>query len=543
MSGEMEAQSGDDTMLRPGQVVAGKYRVDRLIAEGGMAAVWAGTNSTTGKRVALKIILRSFAGNDAAAEMFKREALAASKINHPNVVSIFDVVDHQGMTCIVMELLEGETLAAFLRRRGALDMRETATLLLPAMRGVAAANSQGVIHRDLKPGNIFLCTGADGCLLGAKVLDFGVSVMAERVFARSSEEPNSFPRFGTPSYMAPEDVGGSAVIDARVDVYAFGVLLFECLTGRVPFVGEPNGDLLMRILSAPAPRVSELRPDLPVEVSVIVERALAKDPDERFPDVEHLIRATEDHLLPALSVHRSLSPIAGVSLLYVRDPMVKVPLRRPAQEPAPREPGRAALAWAGLASFAQRRHLWFAALVVGVALVVWAVALTPAAKDHHMPETSPVRGMPPPSVPVLERAAREPPAQATGMQAEAVQAAEAQLAARAATLAEPSGTGLAAPDRKALLPALPSSTPASSLGAAARVVPRAGADIPPRLQDPAHPAGLMAGGGARESSGAPAAWEGLGTREGTTPGARRRRARSSVNGAPLRAGKLSASDF
>lgn len=495
MSGEMEVQSREDAVLRTGQVVAGKYIVDRLIAQGGMAAVWAGSNLTTGKRVALKIILRSFAGNDAAAELFRREALAASKVNHPNVVSIFDVVDHQGMTCIVMELLEGETLGAFLRRRGALDLQETATLLLPAMRGVAAANAQGVIHRDLKPGNIFLCKGEDGTLLGAKVLDFGVSVMAERAFARSSEEPQSFPRFGTPSYMAPEDVGGSAVIDARVDVYAFGVLLFECLTGKVPFTGEPDGDLLVRILSVPAPRVTDVRPDLPLEVSVIVERALAKDPEERFPDVEHLIRATEDHLLPALPVHRSLSPIAGVSLLYVRDPMVTVPAKRPPASSAPpaavrQRPWAPVTAW--LAARTRRRHLWFAVLALVVVVAVWAAARTPVAKDRRLQEATLIREVaPPPSI-------EPPPAPASAAPSQATEPTGAQGAGT-----PPSPAVQAVPSPAAVAPA-----PAPTAASPSRLRP---SDQPPRLR--------------------------------TAPATRRRSSRGSPNVAVPRAGRLSPSDF
>ena len=317
MSVEAPAQLRDDAVLRSGQIVAGKYRVAAFLAEGGMAAVWAGTNLRTGKRVALKVILRSFASNASAAELFRREALAASKVNHPNVVNIFDVVDHQGMTCIVMELLEGETFAAYLSRKERLSLQEAGALLLPAMRGVAAANAQGVVHRDLKPGNIFLCKGPDGRLLNIKVLDFGVSSMAERALAPLAQESEEFVRFGTPAYMAPEDIACSPTVDARSDVYGFGVLLFEALTGRLPFPGEPGPDLLRQIMTVAPPRVTDLRPDLPTAVAAIIDCALTKDPSDRFPDVDHLIRAAEDHLMPRLQVTRSLSPIVGVALLPV----------------------------------------------------------------------------------------------------------------------------------------------------------------------------------------------------------------------------------
>ncbi len=147
---EKETQGAPQVRLRPGQIMGDKYRFDRLIGKGGMAVVWAGTSERTGKRVALKVIRRSFAAKDEAAELFRREALAAGRVNHPNVVNVFDVIDHEDMTCIVMELLSGEPFDQYLARKGPLSADEAATLLLPAMRGVAAAHAQGVIHRDLE---------------------------------------------------------------------------------------------------------------------------------------------------------------------------------------------------------------------------------------------------------------------------------------------------------------------------------------------------------------------------------------------------------
>jgi serine/threonine-protein kinase len=311
MGREMPGQANLETILRTGQIVAGQYRVDRLIAKGGMAAVWAGVNEHTGKRVALKVILQSFVSNGEVAELFRREALAASKVNHPSVVNIFDVIDHEGMTCIVMELLDGETLGGYLARNGAISLEATMALLLPAMRGVAAANAQGVVHRDLKPGNIFLCSGPDGHLLTTKVLDFGISVIMRQV-GETAPVTELLAMFGTPAYMAPEAIEFSPNIDGRADVYGFGVLFFEALTGKLPFMGPPGLDLLKRILTEPAPMVTLYRPDLPSDVVNLVACALAKNPADRFPDMEHLIHATEDRLLPLLPTPRSLTPISGI---------------------------------------------------------------------------------------------------------------------------------------------------------------------------------------------------------------------------------------
>lgn len=301
-----------ETILRPGQVVAGKYRVDRLIGKGGMAAVWAGTNERTGKRVALKVILRSFASSQDAEELFRREAMAASRVNHPNVVNVFDVVDHEGMMCIVMELLDGEPLGLYLAEKPPLSVEEAVTLLLPAMRGVAAANAQGIVHRDLKPQNLFICIGPDGRLLTTKVLDFGISVMVEKAIDASAETVVTM--HGTPAYMSPEHIMNAADIDQRADVYGFGVLLFEALTKHLPFPGDPGPALLMRILNDPVPKASLFRSDLPADLVEIIARAMAKNPQDRFPTLNEFIGALEEHYYPLLPLPRSLTPMVGVPL-------------------------------------------------------------------------------------------------------------------------------------------------------------------------------------------------------------------------------------
>lgn len=307
-----------DAVLRAGEVVGGHYRADHLIAQGGMAAVWAGQNLRTGKKVALKVIRGSFAGQSVAIEMFRRESIAASKINHPSVVSIFDVIDHNHLTLIVMELLHGESLAEYLVRKGPLNLGEALMLLLPAMRGVEAAHAHGVIHRDLKPGNIFLCEDRDGSLLTTKVLDFGICKVGGRG-PRAESDQIDLARFGTPAYMSPEDIAGANVVDGRVDVYGFGILLFESLTGQLPFTG-PGLELLEHILYQPAPKLRSLRPELPVEIEDIVDCALAKLPDDRFPDVAHLLRAIEDKILAQLAVPRAPMPAGETSSPFKGQP-------------------------------------------------------------------------------------------------------------------------------------------------------------------------------------------------------------------------------
>jgi serine/threonine protein kinase len=317
---EAKAQTDDtvDTILQVGQVVAGKYRVEYLAGRGGMAAVWAGTNERTGKRVALKVILQSMSTTADAQHLFHSEALAASRVNHPNVVTIFDVIDHEGMTCIVMEFLDGEPLSTYIARKGALSVAEATALLLPAMRGVAAAHAQDVIHRDLKPQNIFVCIGPDGRVVTSKVLDFGISVMLERAMGASSG-PVPGLHMGTPAYMSPEHLSGDARIDERTDVYGFGLLLYEALTGQTPFPGEPGTELFKRVLTQLPTPVTNFRPDLPPGLVRIIDVAIAKEPDHRYSDLNLMVTALEDELLPSPSLPHLITPIMGVPAQAFRD--------------------------------------------------------------------------------------------------------------------------------------------------------------------------------------------------------------------------------
>jgi serine/threonine protein kinase len=398
----MPEQPDRETMLRPGQTVAGQYAVERLVAMGGMAAVWAAVNLHTGKSVALKIILRSFASNGHAVELFRREALAASKVNHPNVVNVFDVVDHEDTTCIVMELLAGETLAAYLARTGPLGLDAALDLLLPAMRGIAAANAQGVVHRDLKPANIFLCSGPDGRVLTTKVLDFGISAM----LSLAGDMPRAAPllaRFGTPAYMAPEAIELSPSIDGRADVYGFGLLFFEALTGKVPFPGKPGPDLLGRIMTEPAPLVTSYRRDLPLAVARLIARALAKKPSDRFADMSHAIRAAED--LRRARPQGSRLPTRGPGRTAIRPtdpdasaavPQVQAPFERESSgvpHRSTRDDGRVV----------HRRSTLTAGLVVLASVTAWAVVRASSSDRRSGPETSsgPVVVARPPRIPLV----------------------------------------------------------------------------------------------------------------------------------------------
>jgi eukaryotic-like serine/threonine-protein kinase len=298
-----EDRTQQDASLRPGQLLDGKYRVDYLLGQGGMAAVWAGTNVRTGKWVALKVLLPALSATPGVDALFQREAWAASRVNHPNVVTVFDVIQNEGAACIVMELLTGESLDIRLAREGRLSLAEAYGLLLPAMRGVSAAHAEGVIHRDLKPQNIFICVGPDGRAVTTKVLDFGISLIR----AVDSPLAGAPMPMGTPAYMAPEQIAGEA-LDERADVYGFGVLFYEALAGRLPFLGDPGAALYQCILYEQAPPLAELRPDLPAGILQAIDTALAKDPERRHANVDAMIGALEMELMPATPLPGAHAP-------------------------------------------------------------------------------------------------------------------------------------------------------------------------------------------------------------------------------------------
>jgi len=323
-------------MPKPGDLVAGKYVVDQLLGEGGMGAVFAATHRFTGKQVALKWMLPELARDEDAVHRFMREAQAAGRINHPNVVDVYDVGQHEDSFFLVMELLRGEPLTSALSRRD-LTVREVLDLLLRAMRGVAAAHRQGVVHRDLKPDNIFLAYEEDGVRREPKVLDFGIS--------KVSNEGQINPRLtrtgavvGTPYYMSPEQIRGSDNLDRRADVYAFGVILYEALTGQVPFIADTYGALVLEIATGTPKSPSELVAGLPIELSRVVMRAMARNAPDRFPDMEALIQALEPFLHDTPQPKKVNTPSrqprfvtnsSSVSTPFTAEPPVEPALKRP----------------------------------------------------------------------------------------------------------------------------------------------------------------------------------------------------------------------
>jgi serine/threonine protein kinase len=279
------------SMPEIGALIANKYSVERLLARGGMGAVYAARHAVTSKLVAVKWMLPTLGQIKGARERFIREACATARIAHPNIVDIYDVGSEKGSVFLVMEFLRGETLSQRMARCS-LSEAQTVALLMPALRGVAAAHAHGVVHRDLKPDNIFLCCNEEGEELEPKVLDFGISKITTDE-ARDLALTHSGAVLGTPYYMSPEQVRGARNVDARADVYAFGVMLFEGLTGQRPFEAETYNELILKIATEPAPSAFELNPGLQPEMVEVIERAMARDPALRFQTIEELALALE----------------------------------------------------------------------------------------------------------------------------------------------------------------------------------------------------------------------------------------------------------
>jgi serine/threonine-protein kinase len=269
--------------LSPGLVVAERYRLERKLGAGGMGSVWLAADLSLDSTCAIKLVDPDKVGNEEVRIRFQREARAAAQIRSANVVDVFDHGLWQGVPFIVMEYLEGEDLGARLDRVGKLDLRGTYEIVAQVARALVRAHAMGIVHRDLKPENIFLVPGDDHEV--AKVLDFGIAKLDQYSLRDKTTKTGSF--MGTPYYMSPEQARGKN-IDWRSDLWALGVIVFQCLTGKPPFESEALGDLMGMILYDPIPKITERDPGLPAELEAFWERAINRDRELRFQSAKEL---------------------------------------------------------------------------------------------------------------------------------------------------------------------------------------------------------------------------------------------------------------
>jgi serine/threonine-protein kinase len=292
----------EDAPVRPGDVLAGKLEVERVLGEGGMGVVVAARHLELEQRVAVKFLLPEIAKRPDAAERFRREARAAAKIRSEHVARVLDVGSSaDGVPYMVMEYLEGNDLADELRDRGALPVEEAVGFVLEASEAVAEAHAAGIVHRDLKPANLFLARRADGSRL-VKVLDFGISKSVSGGSSADLSLTATSTMIGSPLYMSPEQMHSAKSVDVRTDIWSLGAILYQLLTSRPPFPAESIPQLCNALLNdSPAP-LSGFRDDVPPELEAAVLRALAKDRAERWQSVGEMCQALAT-FAPSARVH------------------------------------------------------------------------------------------------------------------------------------------------------------------------------------------------------------------------------------------------
>ncbi|MGE5185748.1 MAG: protein kinase domain-containing protein [Acidobacteriota bacterium] len=273
-----------------GATLSGRYLVTRKVGQGGMGAVYEATHTLIGKRVAVKVLLDKYAQREAIVARLKQEAQLASQIGNEHIIDITDFGNtDDGRTFVVMEYLEGESLAECLARESKLPEQRILRIASQSASALAAAHKKGIVHRDIKPENLFLLRRKDQDFV--KVVDFGISKSL-----RSSDEQEELPRLtqtgmvlGTPLYMSPEQARGDEDLDHRVDIYALGVIMYEAACGRVPFAGTNYLSVISQVLNTEPTPLRELRPELSEEFEAIVLRAMAKDRTHRYADANAML--------------------------------------------------------------------------------------------------------------------------------------------------------------------------------------------------------------------------------------------------------------
>jgi tRNA A-37 threonylcarbamoyl transferase component Bud32 len=281
--------------LELGDIIDDKYRIVRLIGEGGMGAVYEGENTRIHRRVAIKVLHSAIATSNDAVQRFEREAQAAGRIGSEHIVEVLDLGDlPSGDRYMVMEFLEGESLSHRITSVGRLSPQKTAAIVIDTLTGLKAAHEAGIIHRDLKPDNIFLLKAKGGKKDFVKIVDFGISKFSVTGGEFSMTRTGAV--MGTPFYLSPEQARGERNLDHRADLYAVGVILYEAATGKVPFDGETFNELLFKIVLEPIPPLSTAVPDIDPHFAAIVEKSMARDVNQRFQSTDEMIQALQNWL-------------------------------------------------------------------------------------------------------------------------------------------------------------------------------------------------------------------------------------------------------
>jgi serine/threonine-protein kinase len=383
---------------REGEVLAGRYRVERVLGIGGMGVVVAAMHLELDERVAVKFLAPNMPPQGDAVARFVREAKAAIKIRSDHVVRVLDSGKlESGAPYIVMEYLDGRDLHAVLEEEGPLPVQTAVDYLLQACDAIAAAHALGIIHRDLKPGNLFLTKRADGSPL-VKVLDFGISkVMSGSSIAAPSGLTTTTTIMGTPAFMSPEQLRSTRHVDERADIWSMGTILYALLAGEPPYAGESTADIAAKIIRDPPPPLRAVRPDVPEGLEAVVTRCLEKEPDGRYAGIAELAEA----LLPYASEGSRASAERIAKQISARQ-LGAAPTLLSSRPPSPSNPGpRTGSATRTASAFEAKRAEpetkrgrsgVFAGVVAGAVIVgVVTVALLPS-RMHAVVGAGPAPG-------------------------------------------------------------------------------------------------------------------------------------------------------
>jgi serine/threonine protein kinase len=434
----------DDSVspVAPGDVLAGQYRVERIIGAGGMGFVVAATHITIHQRVALKFLRPDAARLPDTKERFLREAQAAARLKSEHVAKVLDVGTlDDGSPYMVMEYLEGATLGQVVRQQGPLGVTDAVAYVLQACEAVAEAHASGIVHRDLKPENLFLTRSVHGRPL-VKVLDFGIAKTSGGDLQLSLTRTATI--VGSPLYMPPEQLRSAKHVDVRADIWALGAVLFELVTGRPPFVAESFSELCLKVATDPTPTPSSVRADVPTSLDAVVVRCLEKDPAKRFQDVGDLADALQAFASESV---RDFARHISTVLKVISQPPPPDAVPSAQQVATLGGKGNTGTAWGHTSAgpLVRRRLVWIAGAgiaVISVAAAVAIVATRPATPaGSAAPSASPAAAAPSPSpgvsveapTVVLEPAAAPPPS----VSSPAVSALPAARPARKAPSAAP----------------------------------------------------------------------------------------------------------
>jgi serine/threonine-protein kinase len=344
-------------------LISGKYRIERQLGAGGMGTVYVAENVDIGRRVAIKILNSAYAHQSDAISRFQREARAAAQIGHPNIVEIYDMGrTEDGVPYMVMELLEGDTLLGLSSRLGRVPPAQAVDVMVQLLSAIGVAHAIGIIHRDLKPENIFLAKKGQRTDF-VKVLDFGVAKFHDAISSTSGRLTRDGSLVGTPAYMSPEQARGTKKLDARSDLYAAGVVMYEMLSGRLPHEGDTYNEMIVAIAGTDPPPLSRVAPGVPPGLAKVVARAMSREPDARYQTASQF----SDALQPFVEAMEIDVPVVSMGTpspgVYGPAPTIETP--------PPRESLATAISDSGVR---RRRFGVFAALAAALVALGGAVA-------------------------------------------------------------------------------------------------------------------------------------------------------------------------